>query len=97
MPRVPQFVIWFLALVLVRTLVDRLVAANPETQQLWLQAVSTSQVMSDLFLTCGMTAVGLSVSLTQMHQVGLRPIFSALLIAAATAASSLGMLYALFY
>jgi uncharacterized membrane protein YadS len=51
--------------------------------------------MSDLFMTCGMTAVGLTVSLTQMQQVGFRPICAAVLIAAATATCSLGMIAAL--
>lgn len=96
-PLVPQFVIWFIALVLVRTLGDRLIPADPGSQQLWLQAMNASQVMSDLFMTCGMTAVGLSVSLTQMHQVGLRPIFAALIIAVATALCSLAMIHALLY
>lgn len=96
-PRVPQFVIWFVVFVLVRTLGDRLVADDAHTRQIWLQATSASQVVSDLFMTCGMTAVGLSVSVSQMHQVGFRPICAALIIAAATATCSLGMIYALLY
>ncbi len=94
-PLVPQFVIWFVVFVIVRTLGDQLVAGDTQTQQLWLQTMSTSQLVSDLFLTCGMTAVGLSVSLSQMHQVGFRPICAALIIAAATATCSLGMIHAL--
>jgi len=92
---VPQFVIWFVVFVLVRTLGDQLVTTNTQAQQTWLQAVSAAQVMSDLFMTCGMTAVGLTVSLTQMQQVGFRPICAAVIIAAATATCSLGMIAAL--
>ena len=44
-----------------------------------------------------MTAVGLSVSLTQIHQVGFRPVCAALIVAAATATCSLGTIYALLY
>jgi len=92
---VPQFVIWFVVFVLVRTLGDQLVANDAYPRQIWLQATSASQVVSDLFMTCGMTAVGLSVSVSQMRQVGLRPICAALIIAAATAACSLGTIYVL--
>ena len=48
--------------------------------------------MSDLFMTCGMTAVGLTVSLSQMQQVGFRPICAAVIVAAATATCSLGVI-----
>lgn len=92
---VPQFVIWFVAFVLVRTLGDQLVTTSAQAQQTWLQAVSAVQVMSDLFMTCGMTAVGLTVCLTQMQRVGFRPICAAVIIAAATATCSLGMIAAL--
>jgi uncharacterized membrane protein YadS len=94
---VPQFVIWFVVFVLVRTLGDQLATASTQAQQTWVQSLSTAQVVSDLCMTCGMTAVGLSVSLTQMHQVGFRPIGAAVIIAAATATCSLGMIYALLY
>ncbi len=96
-PRVPRFVIWFVVFVLVRTLGDQLIAGDAHTRQMWLQAISASQVASDLFMTCGMTAVGLSVSVSQMHQVGFRPICAAVIIAAATATCSLGMIHALLY
>ena len=92
---VPQFVIWFVVFVLVRTLGDQIVTTNAQAQQTWLQAMSAAQVMSDPFMTCGMTAVGLTVCLTQMQRVGLRPICAAVLIAAATATCSLGMIAAL--
>lgn len=94
---VPQFVIWFVVFVLVRTLGDHLVAGDMQTGQMWLQTMSASQLVSDLFMTCGMTAVGLSVSLTQMHQVGFRTICAALIIAVATATCSLGMIHILLF
>ena len=94
---VPQFVLWFVVFVLVRTLVDQLVTTNTQAQQAWLQAMSAAQVMSDLFMTCGMTAVGLTVCLAQMQRVGFRPICAAVLIAAATAACSLGVITALMF
>jgi uncharacterized integral membrane protein (TIGR00698 family) len=93
----PQFVIWFAIFVLVRTLGDQLLANDAHLRTAWLQAMSASQVVSDLFMTCGMTAVGLSVSTSRMRRVGLRPICAALIIAAATAACSLGTICLLLY
>lgn len=90
---VPPFIIWFVALVIVRTLGDRSIGGDIEIEQMWLGFLGTSQVVSDLFMICGMTAVGLSVSLTQMHQVGFRPVCAALIVAAATAVCSLGMIH----
>lgn len=92
---VPHFVIWFVAFVLVRTLADHTIVGNTQMHHAWLQIMSASQVVSDLFMTCGMTAVGLCVSLTQMHHVGFRPICAALIIAVATATCSLGMIHLL--
>lgn len=94
-PLVPHFVIWFVVFVLVRTLGDQWIPVDTAPRQVWLQIMGASQVVSDLFMTCGMTAVGLCVSLAQMHQVGFRPICAALIIAAATATCSLGMIHLL--
>lgn len=96
-PLVPQFVIWFVVCVLVRSLGDQLVTTNTQAQQAWLQAMSAAQVTSELLMTCGMTAVGLTVCLAQMQRVGFRPICAAVLISAATAACSLGMISVLLF
>ena len=93
----PRFVIWFVVFVIVRTLGDQYVAASAHAQQTWLHAMNAAQSMSDLFMTCGMTAVGLTVSLTQVHQVGFRPICTAVIIAAATATCSLGTIAAFLF
>jgi uncharacterized integral membrane protein (TIGR00698 family) len=96
-PAVPQFVIWFSVLVLLRTLGDLLLASDADQWQRWLQAMNAAQAVSDLFMTCGMTAVGLSVSLSQLQQVGFRPLCAALIIASATAICSLATIQAVLY
>lgn len=96
-PLIPRFVLWFVACVLVRTVGDQAVATDAHAQQLWLQAMSASQSLSDLLMISGMTAAGLSVSLSQMYQVGFRPICAALMITAATATCSLGLTYAFLH
>jgi uncharacterized membrane protein YadS len=44
---------------------------------------------SDLFLTCGMTAVGLSVSFTDMWRIGWRPLAAGLAVATLVGGCSL--------
>lgn len=95
-PMIPAFVVWFVVLVLVRALGDHVFAAG-SAQHAWLQTMSASQALSELLMICGMTAVGLSVSLSQMYEVGLRPICAALVVAVATASCSLGLTYVLFH
>lgn len=94
-PAVPPFVIWFAVLVMVRALGDHLVATGMPSQHLWETLIGGAEVLSNLCMTCGMTAVGLNISLAQVHQVGFRPLCAALIIAAATAACSIGMVKAL--
>lgn len=94
---VPTFVLWFIALVCVRAIADHAFAGDASARHLWLQAISASQSLSELFMICGMTAVGLSVSLTQARYVGFRPIFAALIIAVTTASCSLALTSLLFH
>jgi uncharacterized integral membrane protein (TIGR00698 family) len=76
-PLVPFFVLAFLGFIVLRTAGDALL----HTQPLWQAAVNTGYTASDLFLTCGMTAVGLSVSFVDMWRIGWRPLAAGLMVA----------------
>jgi uncharacterized integral membrane protein (TIGR00698 family) len=93
---VPAFVIWFMVFVVIRALGDHFVPGTGPIHDGWLQAVSASQTLSEILLICGMTAVGLNISLVQMYSTGARAIVTALVVAAATAACSLSLTYLLF-
>jgi len=95
-PLVPAFVIWFVVFVLVRAIGDHWFAAGP-IHDGWLQAIAATQTLSEILLICGMTAVGLNISLSQMYSTGARAIVTALLVAVATATCSLGLTYLLFH
>ena len=85
-PLVPFFVLGFVAFILVRTAGDALYgAATP----LWQALINTGYTTSDLFLTCGMTAVGLSVSFTDMWRIGWRPLVAGFVVATLVGACSL--------
>jgi uncharacterized integral membrane protein (TIGR00698 family) len=84
---VPLFVIAFLILVVVRTLGDAYFHNVAAAQ--WDSLVNAGSGASQLLLTCGMTAVGLSVSFSQMRSVGWRPLAAGFAIATLVGCCSL--------
>jgi uncharacterized integral membrane protein (TIGR00698 family) len=91
---VPMFVLAFLAFIVVRTAGDALLG---EPSALWQALVHTGYTASDLFLTCGMTAVGLSVSFTDMWRIGWRPLAAGLVVASLVGACSLTLTLTLLH
>jgi uncharacterized integral membrane protein (TIGR00698 family) len=85
---VPLFVIAFLLFVLLRTLGDAFFHDTSVAQQ-WGSLVGAGSSASQLLLTCGMTAVGLSVSFSQMRSVGWRPLAAGFAIATVVGCCSL--------
>ena len=81
---VPMFVLAFIGFIVVRTAGDGLFHSA-----LWQAFVNTGYTASDLFLTCGMTAVGLSVSFTDMWRIGWRPLAAGFIVATLVGAASL--------
>ncbi len=75
---VPFFVFAFILFVVIRTVGDGVF--HPDAP-LWRAAVNAGQTASELFLVCGMTAVGLSVSFNDMWRIGWRPLAAGLLVA----------------
>lgn len=67
---VPFFVVAFIGFVAFRTVGDSAFAGMTS----WTAFVAAGQSVSQLLLTCGMTAVGLSVSFVQLRNVGWRPL-----------------------
>jgi uncharacterized integral membrane protein (TIGR00698 family) len=85
---VPLFVLGFLACIIVRTAGD---AIMPAGSALWQALIHTGYTASDLFLTCGMTAVGLSVSFTDMWRIGWRPLAAGFAVATLVGGCSLAL------
>jgi uncharacterized integral membrane protein (TIGR00698 family) len=84
---VPVFVLAFLGCIVLRTGGDALAGGS----SLWHALVNTGYTASDLFLTCGMTAVGLSVSFADMWRIGWRPLAAGLAVATLAGACSLAL------
>lgn len=92
----PGFVIGFVLLVAARTLGDALFDGSMAGTLYWDSLVHASQLVSELFLICGMTALGLSVSFTQLRCIGWRPLAAGLSVAAIVGACSLSLTFAAF-
>lgn len=86
----PSFLIWFMLLAVARTVGDA-VFGDSSLADGWQGAVSVGLSASELFLVCGMAAVGLSVSLKHVQQLGWRAPLAAFLVALSVAAVSLGL------
>ena len=93
-PLVPFFVLAFVGCIVVRTAGDTLWHGSAT---LWPALVNTGYSASDLLLTCGMTAVGLSVSFTDMWRIGWRPLAAGLVVATLVGACSLLLTLAMLH
>ncbi|MBV8803648.1 MAG: putative sulfate exporter family transporter [Sinobacteraceae bacterium] len=83
---VPFFVFAFILFVVVRTFGDAMFHADAP---MWHAVVNAGQSASELFLVCGMTAVGLSVSFIDMWRIGWRPLAAGFLVATLVGVCSL--------
>jgi uncharacterized membrane protein YadS len=93
-PVVPLFVVAFLGFIVLRTAGDALTASG---SSLWPAVVNTGYTASDLFLTCGMTAVGLSVSFTDMWRIGWRPLAAGFVVATLVGGCSLLLTFSILH
>jgi uncharacterized integral membrane protein (TIGR00698 family) len=83
---VPFFVFAFILFVIARTVGDSMFHADAP---MWHAVVNAGQSASELFLVCGMTAVGLSVSFADMWRIGWRPLAAGFIVATLVGACSL--------
>jgi uncharacterized integral membrane protein (TIGR00698 family) len=91
---VPAFVLAFIGFIVLRTAGDALTASG---SSLWPAVVNTGYTASDLFLTCGMTAVGLSVAFTDMWRIGWRPLAAGLVVATLVGGCSLLLTFSMLH
>jgi uncharacterized integral membrane protein (TIGR00698 family) len=84
----PGFLVAFVLLALLRTAGDAVFEGTAAAVQ-WSGLVSGALAASDLLLVCGMTAVGLGVSLRDLRTLGWRALVAACVVALAVACASL--------
>jgi len=92
----PGFVIAFVCMAVVRTLGDLASPLVPEmSRMLWAPGLLLANQLSELLLTVGMAAVGLTVELSGIRRVGPRPLAAGVVAAAVMAAVCVILLKAL--
>jgi uncharacterized integral membrane protein (TIGR00698 family) len=98
---IPFFVLAFIFFIVVRTAGDSVFHAGPGAgtgvAPLWGAVIGAGQSASDLFLVCGMTAVGLSVSFRDMWRIGWRPLAAGFAIATLVGLCSLLLTLTMFH
>jgi len=87
---IPLFVVCFVLLIVLRTAGDS-VFVDTSASFYWRELIGAGQLVSELLLICGMTAVGLSVSFAQVRGIGARPFAAGLSIAAIVCVSSIAL------
>jgi uncharacterized integral membrane protein (TIGR00698 family) len=93
-PLIPFFVVAFILCLILRTAGDSVFEADAVS---WHAIINGGQMASDLFLVCGMTAVGLNVSFTDMWRIGWRPLAAGFLVAILVGACSLMLTLTMFH
>src|SRR5262245_27218890 len=83
----PGFLVAFVLLALLRTAGDAMFAGGPAAEA-WSRLIATGLAASDLLLVCGMTAIGLGVSLREVRQLGGRAFLAAIVVALAVGCAS---------
>lgn len=92
----PGFVIAFVLMAVLRTIGDAISHGRPGFDlDLWQPGLSLAGKSSEMLLTVGMAAVGLTVDLGGMRRVGWRPLVAGVLAAATVAIVCILLLYSL--
>ncbi len=92
----PGFVLAFVLMAVLRTIGDAISHGQPGFDlRIWQPGLSLAGRSSELLLTVGMAAVGLTVDLGGMRRVGWRPLVAGVLAAATVAVVCISLLYTL--
>jgi uncharacterized integral membrane protein (TIGR00698 family) len=79
----PYFVLGFIGMIIVRNLGDQLYPAESNNHQIWVNLIEYFKILTTVFLTMAMAAVGISINLSELKSMGYKP-FIVGLIAAVT-------------
>lgn len=89
---VPGFIVAFVAMAVLRTAGDAYGASSPAfAAAFWTPALAVAERASELLLTVGMAAVGLTVDLGAVRRIGWRPLAAGVTAAVTMAAVSLAL------
>ena len=69
----PLFVLGFIGMIFVRNIGDQLFLSEINSAEIWLSFIDITKILTTLFLTMAMSAIGLSINLTELRDMGIRP------------------------
>ncbi len=69
----PFFIFGFIGMIIFRNLGDQIFSTNKANYSNWLDLIEYLKIISTIFLTMAMAAVGISINLNELKMMGLKP------------------------
>ena len=69
----PYFIIGFIGMMMVRNLGDHIFSVENKNYELWIDLVGYIKILTTVFLTMAMAAVGISINLGELKSMGYKP------------------------
>tara|TARA_Y100001970_G_scaffold233905_1_gene291864 strand:- start:4218 stop:5306 length:1089 start_codon:yes stop_codon:yes gene_type:complete len=91
----PIFVIGFLGMIFVRNIGDQIFINNPDYSENWLFYIKIIKFLATTFLTMAMVAVGLSINLLELKDMGYKPFLVGLIAAVTVGLVCIGSIHIL--
>tara|TARA_B100001057_G_scaffold21715_1_gene20070 strand:+ start:934 stop:2001 length:1068 start_codon:yes stop_codon:yes gene_type:complete len=79
----PLFVIGFIGMIFFRNIGDQLFVSAGEISKTWISIISITKMATTLFLTMAMSAIGLSINLSELKNIGVKPFIVGFVVAIA--------------
>ena len=88
----PLFVIGFIGMIFLRNIGDQLFVSASEISTTWINIISITKMATTLFLTMAMSAIGLSINLSELKNIGVKPFIVGFVVALAVGIVSISIL-----
>ncbi len=69
----PLFVLGFIGMIFVRNIGDQIFLSKVNSAETWSSFIEITKISTTLFLTMAMSAIGLSINLSELREMGIKP------------------------
>ena len=69
----PYFIIGFIGMIMMRNLGDQIFSVENKNYELWIDLIGYIKILTTVFLTMAMAAVGISINLGELKSMGYKP------------------------
>ena len=69
----PLFVLGFVGMIFVRNIGDQIFLSEINSAETWSSFIEITKIFTTLFLTMAMSAIGLSINLSELREMGIKP------------------------